>query len=136
MLLSARILNDVASVNSYEHAQAGEFTQGDAASVYFQLTDASLDGAIHGFNPSGRRYIPATGATLQVVVDNIDDGKKITRTATNPFPDDRSIWKLDFIASDTISGTCSMQLTLTEGLLIRRGLVKNALRISSPTGCA
>lgn len=135
MLLSARFLNDVANVNSFEYAQVGQFTQGEATSVYFQLIDASLDSALKGFDPAGRRYIPATGATLSVVVNSIDDAKKITRAATNPFPDDRSIWKLDFLATDTISGTATLQLTLTEGLVIRKGLVKNGLRIASQTGC-
>ena len=135
MLLSARFLNDVANVNSFEYAQVGQFTKGEATSVYFQLIDESLDGALRGFAPAGRRYIPATGATLSVVVNSIDDGKKITRAATNPFPDDRSIWKLDFLATDTISGTASLQLTLTEGAVIRKGLVKNGLRIASDTGC-
>lgn len=135
MLLSARFLNDVANVNSFEYAQVGQFTKGEAASIYFQLIDESLDGALKGFQPAGRRYVPATGATLSVVVNSIDNAKKITRVATNPFPDDRSIWKLDFLATDTISGTATLQLTLTEGLVIRKGLVKNGLRIASDTGC-
>lgn len=134
MLLSARFLNDVANVNSFEYAQVGQFTRGEAASVYFQLIDASLDGALRGFEPSGRRYIPATGATLSVVVNSIDDGKKITRFATNPFPNDTSIWKLDFLPTDKIDGTATMQLTLTEGSVVRKGLVKNGLRIASDTG--
>lgn len=135
MLLSARFLNDVANVNSFENAQVGEFTQGEAASVYFQLIDASVDGPMKGFSPAGRRYIPATGATLSVVVNNIDDGVKITRVAVNPFPDDRSIWRLDFLTTDKISGTATLQLTLTEGSVVRKGLVKNGLRIASATGC-
>jgi hypothetical protein len=134
MLLSARFLNDVANVNSFEYAQVGQFTRGEAASVYFQLIDDSLDGALKGFAPSGRRYIPATGATLSVVVNSIDDAKKITRVATNPFPDDRSIWKLDFLTTDKIDGTATLQLTLTEGSVVRKGLVKNGLRIASDTG--
>jgi len=135
MLLSARFLNDVANVNSFEYAQVGQFTEGEASSVYFQLIDASVDGALKGFSPAGRRYIPATGATLSVVVNSIDDSVKITRAATNPFPDDRSIWKLDFLSTDKITGTASLQLTLTEGAVIRKGLVKNGLRIASDTGC-
>jgi hypothetical protein len=135
MLLSARFLNDVANVNSFEYAQVGQFTKGEATSIYFQLIDESLDGALKGFAPAGRRYVPATGATLSVVVNSIDDAKKITRVATNPFPDDRSIWKLDFLATDTISGTATLQLTLTEGSVVRKGIVKNGLRIASDTGC-
>jgi hypothetical protein len=136
MLLSARILNDVANVNNFEYAQVGQFTKGEASSVYFQLIDTTLDGALKGFEPSGRRYMPATGATLSVVVTSIDDAKRITRVATNPFPEDRSIWRLDFLSTDTIVGTASLQLTLTEGSVVRKGLVKNALRISTDVaGC-
>lgn len=136
MILSARILNDVQGVNSFEAADVGEFTAGDQASVYLQLIDASLDKSLAGFKPSGRRYIPATGAVLQVVVTSIDDATKITRLAVNPYPtDDRSIWRIDFTSADLIQGTASLQLVLTEGAVVRRGLVKNALRIASQTGC-
>jgi hypothetical protein len=135
MILSARFLNDVSNINSFQTVEVGQFTEGDSASVFFQLIDSTLDLANKGFNPPGRRFIPATGATLQVIVDSIDDAKKITRSATNPFLDDRSIWKLDFIASDKISGTANFQLVLTEGTIIKRGVVKSGMRIASATGC-
>jgi hypothetical protein len=135
MILSARFLNDVNNINSFQTVEVGQFTEGDSASVFFQLIDSTLDLANKGFNPPGRRFIPATGATLQVIVDSIDDSKKITRSATNPFPDDRSIWKLDFLASDKISGTANFQLVLTEGSAVRRGVVKSGMRIASATGC-
>lgn len=131
MLLSARILNDVGNVNSFDIADVAEFTAGDPASVYFQLIDSSLDKSIDGFVPPGRRYMPAVGATLQVVVESLDDAKTITRFAIQPYSQDGSIWRLDFSASDTISGTANLRLRLTEGAVVRTGLVKNALRISS-----
>lgn len=133
MLLSARFLNDVANVNSFEYADVAEFTEGDPASVYIQLIDASLDKAVEGFVPSGRRYVPASGATLQVTVESIDDSKEIVRSATQPFPNDGSIWKLDFLASDKIRGTANLRLRLTEGSVVRSGLVKSGLRIHSLT---
>lgn len=133
MLLSARFLNDVANVNSFEYALVAEFTEGDPASVYFQLIDASLDKAIDGFVPSGRRYVPAAGATLQVTVESIDDAKEIVRLATQPFASDGSIWKVDFLATDKIRGTANMRLRLTEGAVVRTGLVKSGLRIHSTT---
>lgn len=131
MLLGARFLNDVANVNSFEFADIAEFTEGDAASVYFQLIDASLDKASQNFKPSGRRYVPASGSTLQVIVESIDDSKTITRYATQPFSQDGSIWKLDFLSSDTIKGTANLRLKLTESGVLRTGVVKNGLRIYS-----
>lgn len=135
MLLSARILRDCVSVNSFEYADSAQFTQGDTVDVYFQLIDSSLDTASENFIPAGRRYMPASGATLSVVVENIDDAKKITRTATQPFVNDSSIWKLSLISSDTISGTANLRLTLTEGPKVTRGLLKNAFRIQGNTNC-
>ena len=133
MLLSARFLNDVANVNSFEHADVAEFTEGDAASVYFQLIDSSLDKAVDGYVPAGRRYVPATGSTLQVTVESLDDSKEIVRFATQPFAQDGSIWKLDFLVSDKIRGTANLRLKLTESGVVKSGLVKSGLRISSLT---
>jgi len=133
MLLSARVLNDVSNVNSFEYAEVAEFTQGDAGSVYFQLIDSSLDRSLAGFVPAGRRYMPATGSTLQCVVESLDDGKAITRFASQPFAADPSIWRLDFLSSDTIRGTANIRLKLTEGAVVRTGLIKSALRIQSLT---
>lgn len=134
MLLSARILNDVAGVNSFEYSEVAEFTEGDGASVYFQLIDLTLDKPNEGFVPAGRRYVPATGATLQCTVESIDDSKTIVRFATAVYAtDDRSIWRLDFLASDKIRGTANIRLKLTEGGVVRNGLMKSALRIHSLT---
>src|SRR5882672_4392117 len=113
MLLSARILRDCANVNSFEYADSAQFTRGDVVDVFFQLIDASLDTASENFIPAGRRYMPAVGATLQAVVENIDDSVKITRTLSQPFVNDPSIWKISFFASDAISGTSNLRLTLT-----------------------
>lgn len=135
MLLSARMLTDVGGVNSFEIIDKAQFTQGDETTVYFQLIDASLDTAAKGFNPSGRRYMPAVGATLSVVLDNIDDAKKITRTATQPFAQDGSIWAVSIFSTDNIApGTISLKLTLTEGVKITRGIVVGAIGVFSLTG--
>jgi hypothetical protein len=129
MLLAARMLNDVASVNAYEVAEQVEFTQGDTVDVYFQLIDASLDKAVKGFVPGGRRYMPAAGATLSVKLDNIDDNVAVTRSAVQPFANDPSIWKLPVLSTDRIIGTCALVLTLTEAGKVTRGRVEAAVQI-------
>jgi len=134
MLLGARMLIDVQGVNSFEVTPAAEFYAGDPATVYFQLIDQSLDRSIDGFNPPGRRYMPSPGATLNCVVQSIDDNKRVTRFATQPFANDPSMWALQFLASDLIKGTCNLYLTLTEGTVVRSGTVKCAIKIHANSG--
>lgn len=131
MLLSARVLKDVNNVNSFQHDLLLTWMQGDTLDVYLQLIDASLDRADQGFNPGGRRFCPEAGATLQVVLENLDDAKKITRMATQPFPLDASIWKVSIAASDGIKGTPQLRLVLTEGTKVTRGMGKLLFRIQS-----
>jgi hypothetical protein len=133
MLLSARFLTDCTGVNSYEYTDVSESSQGDSADIYFQLIDMTVDKSLDGFVPAGRRYIPASGAILQCAIENINDAIKITRYATNPFADDRSIWKISLLASDPIRGTSNLRLVLTEGTVVRNGVVKNGIRIHPNT---
>lgn len=121
MLLSCQMLQNVVDVNTFEYDTQVSFTQGDGPTIYFQLIDANKDRVENGFHPAGRRYMPAAGATLNVVVDSIDDSKKVTRTAVQPFASDPSIWSLTFMGSDTIRGTATLRLTLSESAKITRG---------------
>lgn len=137
MLLSARVLNDVANVNSFEFADQLSWTEGDSVTLTLQLIDASLDVDMKGFYPSGRRYMPPALSSLSVQLQNIDNSKAITRIAVQPFPEDASIWQVTILSSDLIRGTPQMLLTLTEPTRSLRGLVKNSLRVHSMsnTGC-
>jgi len=137
MLLSARPLVDVSGVNSFQVAEQIRFSQGDATVIYLQLINSALDTAGKGFSPAGRRYIPASGATLSVVLDNIDDDKKITRSATQPYASDGSIWAITVLSTDDIgAGTMSLKLTLTEGATVTRGVALGVVGIVSLTsGC-
>ena len=131
MILSARPLIDVASVNIYRPAPVWQFTENDPVSLYFQLVDTALDTETEGFTPAGRRYIPATGATMSVTLDSIDMIKSLTRSATNPYSDDRSIWLLQLLATDLVRGSIGMTLTLTEGSDIKRGRVQTIALVNS-----
>jgi hypothetical protein len=130
MLLSARMLDNVASVNGFDWATQVEYTAGDGpVDVYFQLVDLNQDRVSTGFKFGGRRYAPAAGATLQVVLANIDDDIQVTRVATQPFTNDPSIWKVTMLGSDTIRGTCALSLKLTEGGKITYGRVEAAVLV-------
>lgn len=129
MKLSARMIQNLTTVNNFGWTDQAQFTQGDTASVYFQLIDDTQDKAVKGFYPAGRRYVPAAGATLSVKLDNINDAIAITRAAFQPFPLDPSIWQVQVLATDTIVGTCALALTLTEGAVVTRGRVEAAVEI-------
>lgn len=137
MLLSARALNDVASVNSFEVADSVSWSTGDSVSLYFQLIDSSVDSGMQGFYPAGRRYMPPLTSTLSVQIQNLDTTKQITRLATQPFPEDASIWMVTILPTDAIYGSPQMLLTLTEPSKTIRGLVKSMLKIhpTTNTGC-
>jgi hypothetical protein len=127
MLLSARMLNEVSGVNAFVPVSVFEFTEGDAPTLYFQLVDLSKDKAEHGFNPPGRRYIPASGATLQCVIVNTDEAKKLTRFAAQPFAQDGSIWALTLTTTDFLRGSVDVLLTLTEGVKVTRGAIRSSI---------
>lgn len=140
MLLSCRILDDVSGVNSYEYSSQLQITEGDTPDIYIQLINNALNRPDQGFVPSGRRYCPSgtTSNTLSVTLDNIDDAKKYTKTATQPFDQDKSIWKITLTSSDKIRGTVGLKLTLTEtsGATVKttKGLLQSAIGVTSLTG--
>jgi hypothetical protein len=132
MLLSCRFLVDVSSVNSFEAAATVEINAGAATTLFIQLMDISVDRKEQGFNPPGRRYMPAVGATLSATFTNTDTGpsqdisetmgprlnpavpRNIVRPATQPHAQDPSIWSIPILGSDPLQGTVNLAVTLTE----------------------
>ncbi len=138
MLLSARILTGVASVNVFTYTDSARFTEGDTVDLYFQLVDMEVER--DAYQAKGRRYIPADEATPVVSVSfgSIDNAKKIARTAIQPFAGDSSIWKVSFLATDVVRGTMDMRITLTETISINpdvtrvtRGVVRQAISVEA-----
>lgn len=129
MLLSARMLAGVGNVNVYEYVDSVEFTQGDSTVIYFQLFDMSVSAKSDPHFDVGRRYIPVAGATLSITIENIDDAKKITRMATQPFAQDGSIWSISIASVDAVKGDATLRLTLTESAVVTRGSVRSAIKV-------
>lgn len=120
MLLSARMLNNVNGANSFSEDLQTRFTEGDRPTIYLQLVDKQS--SLH-------RYLPATGASLSVVITNVNNSKTYTKTAINPYPNDTSIWSFQMLSTEEIKGSISLRLVLTEGAVITYGLVRDALLI-------
>jgi hypothetical protein len=126
MLLTARILADVADVNHWTAADVAESVEGSTLDLYFQ----TVDGSVERHNvPAGRRYIPAAGALLEVTIETINTAKRVVRAATNPFPEDKSIFKLSLTPADGLVGTFSLKLKLVEGAKTSYGVLKQAISI-------
>lgn len=133
MLLACRFLADVANVNSFDGlASSISMNVGDTQWLYFQLIDASVDRKDQGFNPPGRRYMPAASSTVSVTFTNTDTGPDVcvtefggtrfnpsvpatlVRAAANPFVPDTSIWRVQLLGTDSLKGTVNVAVTLTE----------------------
>ena len=129
MILSAQFLQDVGGVNNYTIVTQASFTHGDSANIYFQIIDSSVFKAVDGFNPSGRRIMPASGAILSVTFGNLDNNKKVSRFCTQPFAQDTSIWLANVLATDPIeAGTVDFKITLNEGGNIKTGYICAGIR--------
>lgn len=136
MLLSGRVLDNVSGVNSFSYTDCVKFTEGDVITIYFQLVDLNKDTASEGFIHPGRRYCPASGATLSVSLVSYDDDKTITRSASKAYStSDTSIWYISLLATDQISGSFDIKLTLTESTVVTRGVIHNAIR-ANPVQCS
>lgn len=131
MDLYCRFWDNVAGPNSYRPQQQLSFTEGGSRPIYIQLIDQSQDTQAEGFSPPGRRYVPQAGATLRATLLSLDQAIQAQKTATQPFPGDASVWKIDTYPSDKLRGTVSLRLELAEGSAITYALVQAALLVRS-----
>lgn len=138
-MLSARVLNNVANVNEFVYTNELVISEGDPATLYFQLYDPSqVLATMQGINLlgtlGGLRYIPVTGATATVTFLNIDNAKQFTRSATNPFPGDMSIFSVPILASDPLTGSVNLKILLREGASIRTIFLNCVISVQSGAG--
>jgi hypothetical protein len=125
-----RLLESVLSANSFCEVNQLEYSQGSGDSIYFRLTQEKSAKC----EECGKmRWLPSNSATMQFTFDDIDSNAKITRTGTMAFPsDDRSVWKVDMMPNDKITGFVSA--TLTDGGKTTTILLDGKLNIISVDG--
>jgi len=87
MILTLKVLNEDASLNNWQDIGSAQIVRGSDAKLILQLFQA--DRKI--------RYIPDAAATITMDLLN-SDGTTLSKTATFPFADDRSI--IQFTLSD------------------------------------
>ncbi len=132
MYLTAIPLKRVASVNSFETSTQWLVRQGNPATIYFQLADGEQ------LQTDGKplRYMPDAGATVSVTFSSIVSSYSITKTATQPFSQDTSIWSISINATDNLASG-NFVFTLTEGSTVRTGMVDGGISVQSlnPSFC-
>lgn len=134
MRLSIKMLSRNSSINSMSYTPNVQFERGESLDLMFQLIDAD----------SGQRYIPASGATIQVQiprnntllqtasteVDTVN--YSVNQAAVMAFTGDNSVWKTPLVATQTKNMTSqNIRILLTEGSETKIAVVKYAIVVGS-----
>ncbi len=128
MFLSGSMLRNVQNVNSFIRANQISVRSGNPTTLYLQLTDADQ---IVSDNGDFLRYIPASGATMTITVDNISGTNNlINRAASQPYAQDPSVWSVTILSTDVLRNG-NLYGTLTEGATVRTFVIENALSVQS-----
>lgn len=105
MKLSAKFLRNVANINCFEYTSQWDISEGSAQRLYFQIVDKHKEDL---------RYISgATVYTVSLEFPSIDENVTITKTATQAWADDKSVWYIDLLASE-VPNSGAVKFTLTE----------------------
>ncbi len=129
MLLGIKMLDPLATnVNNLAYINQVYIYPGSQIELLFQFV-----------NPvNGQRYIPASGATVQIAIRSVNDSYTVVKPAVTPYADDRSIWRAILSPSDTLNlAGVNLEVELTEGSSVRRVFQKSVLIImpKSPYQC-
>lgn len=131
MKLSAKILKNVIDINHFQYASEAVIVEGQSNDIYIQLIDKgwSLNPKKeHGvFLEHPIRYISqATVIAVKANFFSIDDSQEFEITATQPFSDDKSIYKIS-LTSSQIPNAGNFKITLTEDSIDKVFIVKQGI---------
>lgn len=132
MRLNAKILKNVAGVNQWSYANQSSVQEGQANEIYVQLVDLDKtpgpekSSALPDFP---LRYLSqASVIALEATFPSIDDAEEITVSGSQPFADDKSIWKFT-LTSSQLPKSGNFKLKLTEDGIDKFILVRNAISV-------
>jgi hypothetical protein len=130
MRLNVKILKNVANVNNWQYASQASIQEGQANDIYVRLVDYDMIGNNEkstALPEHPLRYIPQSAVvTLQASFPSIDSAKEFSVNATQPFADDKSIWKIS-LTSSQLPKSGNFKLKLTEDGQEKNILAKNAI---------
>ena len=133
MRLNAKILKNVAGVNNWAYANQASIQEGQANEIYFQIVDwdqiPGTDKSI-ALPDAPLRYIPQGAViSLSASFPSIDSAQEFSVVGTQPFPDDKSIWKVTLL-SNQVPKSGNFKIKLVEDGSAKNILAKNALSVN------
>ena len=121
MKLSAKFLKNVVNVNTFQYVTQWNISEGSAHELYFQVIDEHKEDI---------RYMPQDAPfVVTATFSSIDDNSIIVKTATQPFADDSSIWKIDLLATE-IPNSGAVIFSLSENGVEKKFKVEQAIVMS------
>jgi hypothetical protein len=122
MKIYIKALKNVDNINSWNYTPTAVSYQGQTNSIYFQIVDKD--------RVDSTRYIPVSGASCSIFFPNLDNAKKLTIQATQPFPQDSSIWMVTIASNQNISSG-NVVFNLTENAITRSFVIDSFISVNS-----
>lgn len=128
MQLSSKLVKNLESVNSWAYTDSWTIgrdgSSGEAATFAFQIVDLDREGI---------RYVPSAQATLEIIFPSLNNETVLTKVASFPYADDRSLWTVSLLSTD-LPQSGVVRFSLTDGGVTRRWSVTQALRVNKVNG--
>lgn len=132
MRLSSKILKNVANINTWQYGNQATVQEGQANDIYIQLVDLDKTPGIDKSSVLPEcplRYIPQGSViAVEATFPSIDDAAEIIVVGSQPFADDKSIWKIS-LSSTQLPKSGNFKLKLTEDGVDKYILVKNGVSV-------
>jgi hypothetical protein len=118
MKLSAKFLKNVSNINNFQYVNQWDISEGSANRLYFQIIDKLKDNL--------RFITQATTYSVSVTFLSIDSNSEITKSATQPFADDKSIWYID-LAANEVPNSGAVKFSITQDSVESKFKVEQAI---------
>ncbi len=134
MKLNARIMKNIVDLNHWQHADVAHIAEGESNDIYIQLVDKDWStkpspeksGAFVEFPI---RYISkATTITVTAKFLSIDDALGFEIEATQPFAEDKSIFKFS-LTSSQIPNAGNLVISVDEDGNVKTFVIKQAIEV-------
>lgn len=118
MKLSVKFLKNVYDVNSFQYTDQWDIAEGSAQELYFQVIDK---------NKEDLRYMSQAAVfSVDVTFLDIETDAEIIVTATSPFADDKSIFKVE-LTDAQVPNSGAVKFTLSEDGVDKQFKVEQAI---------
>lgn len=122
MKIYIRALKNVDSVNAWNYQSQSHVYALQTNTIYFQVVNKDRGDYF--------RYMPSSDAACSIYFPNLDNAKKLTIPASQPFPQDPSIWMVTIASNQNVS-TGNVVFNLTEAGITKSFSIDSFLVVDS-----